>query len=138
MSRVYIAGPMTGRPGYNFAAFDKAAAQWRGYGHTVTTPADITRAHWLLTRGRVFDPETDRCEYGDADMCALFAQDMAAVCAADTILVLDGWLGSRGARIEAAIACALGKRFVDAVTYERLDVEAVGTVVRSVVAKEAA
>jgi len=121
--RVYIAGPMTGRPLYNFSGFDNAKAEWEARGHRVTTPADITRRMWAERFCRTFDPQTDRCEYGDALMCDLFAADIEAVTKADAIAVLAGWPVSKGAKIEIAVARALGKPVYDAETFALLEVE---------------
>lgn len=38
--RVYIAGPMTGLPEYNFPAFHAAAKAWRDAGWEVLNPAE--------------------------------------------------------------------------------------------------
>lgn len=136
--KVYIAGPISGFPLYNFPAFDEAAAYWRGFGHQVTTPADITRGLYWERYGRQYDPATDRAEWGDPITCELFRRDLDAVCTVDSLVLLPGWLNSRGARMEVAVACALGKRFVDhGGDYDRLDVEAC-VVVNRLVKYEAA
>ena len=114
--KVYIAGPMSGKPQYNFPAFDAVAFDWREHGNVVASPPDITRAFWWDRFGRQYNPETDRAEWGDAVTCELFKRDLAAVCDADVIVVLDGWEHSRGARIEVAVANALRKRVVSAST----------------------
>lgn len=74
--RVYIAGPMTGLPDWNFPAFDAAAAAWREAGWEVINPADA------------FDRETNRpyVEYVEKDI------DDLKTC--DAIAVLPGWDGS--------------------------------------------
>ena len=41
MARVYIAGPMTGLPEFNYPAFNDAADKLRDAGHHVENPADI-------------------------------------------------------------------------------------------------
>lgn len=128
--RIYIAGPMSNVPLYNFPAFDEAAAYWRADGHEVSSPADITRGLWWERYGRCYDPATDRAEWGDPVTCELFARDLAAVCAADAIVVLPGWQDSRGAKIETAVACALGKRFVEHGTFDRIALVATTAVVR--------
>lgn len=39
--RIYISGPMTGLPDFNFPAFHDAAARLRERGHEVANPAEI-------------------------------------------------------------------------------------------------
>jgi hypothetical protein len=41
MSRVYLAGPMTGIDALNFPAFHKAAASLRASGYEVVNPAEV-------------------------------------------------------------------------------------------------
>jgi hypothetical protein len=48
--KVYLAGPMTGYPRWNFDAFDEAARQLRSDGHDVVSPHELD-----LERG--FDPD---------------------------------------------------------------------------------
>jgi uncharacterized protein DUF4406 len=109
---VYIAGPMTGYPRYNFPAFDNAQIRWSEAGHQVTTPAGITRQYWIEQFGRTFSPDRDRCDYGSREMCDLLTRDLAAVCRADAIVLLPGWAGSKGCAVELATAKLLGKRVI--------------------------
>ena len=39
MAIIYLSGPMTGYPDYNYPAFNLAAAALRAYGHRVYNPA---------------------------------------------------------------------------------------------------
>jgi hypothetical protein len=88
MMRVYIAGPMTGLPDYNFPAFNAAAQAWRVAGWEVLNPAES------------FDGRTDLPyeEYVEHDL------DLLKTC--DAIAMLPGWNGSnaRGSVWERAIA----------------------------------
>lgn len=88
MSRIYIAGPMTGLPDFNFPAFHAAAAAWRAMGWEVMNPAEAFHgAQDLAYR-----------EYVRHDI------DVIRTC--DAIALLDGWDGSnaRGSVWEWAIA----------------------------------
>ena len=114
--RVYLAGPMTGIPLYNFPAFDAHKARWIADGQDVTLPADITRELWRERYEREYDPATDTAAWGDAIVCEMFKRDMAAVCDADAIALLPGWRKSKGANLELAVARALGKKVYDSAT----------------------
>ena len=87
--KIYLAGPMTGLPGLNFAAFHTSAAWLRGMGHTVINPAELNT-----------DPE--------AEWHACMRVDIAALVTCDTIYLLPGWEDSRGAKLEHHIAERLG------------------------------
>lgn len=45
MRRLYLAGPMTGLPDFNYPAFHAAAAAWRAAGWTVANPAENFNGH---------------------------------------------------------------------------------------------
>ncbi|MDK9607088.1 DUF4406 domain-containing protein [Lelliottia wanjuensis] len=83
MSRIYIAGPMTGIPEYNRPAFFDAAAQLVDRGHTVLNPA-------TLPNGLTQPQYMDIC-------CAMLR-------CADAVFLLEGWEQSAGARAERALA----------------------------------
>lgn len=97
MSRVYIAGPMTGYPEYNVPAFKDAALLLRYEGHEVVSPVEIFKIHF----GN--NTELHPSEYLIKDILDLFT--------CDTICLLKGWEGSVGAKCEAAIAVTLGMKF---------------------------
>lgn len=97
--RVYIAGPMTGKPEWNFPAFDAAAECLRQRGHEPVNPADLDRAIG-------FDPSAN-CVSHDFLRDAM-KRDLAAVCDCDAIAMLPGWEQSGGARVEWALATHLG------------------------------
>lgn len=85
--RLYLAGPMTGIPHFNYPAFNAAAAMLRAEGHEVFNPAEVT--------------ETDRR--------AALKADLTWICDhAEGIALLPGWERSSGARAEHALAVALG------------------------------
>lgn len=96
--RIYIAGPMTGLPEYNFPAFNAAAAAWRAAGWDVLNPAEA------------FDGDTAR-EYRE-----YVAHDMTLLRSCDAIAMLPGWDGAnaRGSVWEREIALLLGLTVHDA------------------------
>jgi hypothetical protein len=104
--RIFVAGPMRHLPGFNFDAFDAAAAALRGIGHEAFNPAEEDRLGG-------FDPvgcsgDENLAELG-FDMRAAFARNMDYLCRrADAVALLDGWHRSRGVRAELAAASVLG------------------------------
>jgi hypothetical protein len=118
--KVYIAGPMTGKPAYNNEAFMQAAGIWSSAGHTPITPFAANHIVFMRRYGRLFNPHDDQCEYGDAVMLECVAEDMRILCEADAIALLPGWAQSRGALVELALARNLGKKVFDAVTMKEV------------------
>lgn len=101
MIRVYIAGPMTGIPEFNFPAFNAAAAKLRGYGLEVENPAENPAppcGSWL----------------------AYMRMAVAQVATVDLLVMLPGWEQSRGACVEFNLAKGLGLKVLTlAETLER-------------------
>lgn len=89
MSRIYIAGPMTGYPGLNFQAFHSAAKYWRDFGYEVINPAEI-------------NPDLN------ADWTECMVEDIKQLSICDEIFMLNGWDNSYGAQIEHLVAKKLG------------------------------
>lgn len=85
--KIYIAGPMTGYPDYNRAAFNAKASELMAEGHIVLNPA-------MLPGGL--------CQSEYMDIC------LAMVRSADAIYLLNRWEESVGARAEHALAEKLG------------------------------
>jgi hypothetical protein len=73
--RVYIAGPMTGHPDWNFPAFHAAASAWRELGWEVINPAEA------------FGGQTD------LPYSAYVQQDLADLQRCAAIALLPGWDG---------------------------------------------
>lgn len=96
--RAYLAGPMTGLAEYNFPAFRTATAELRELGWEVFSPAEVDEAAG-------FNPKTDRPE----PLRHYMKHDLPAVLTSDVLVVLPGWQGSKGARLEvhAAVACEI-------------------------------
>lgn len=95
--RLYIAGPMTGKPEYNFPAFAEAAKDLRAAGYKVLSPAEMD-----LAEG--FDPKHDTAhpwEYYQH-------RDFAAIEDCNGLAMLPGWEYSQGACDEQKYAHRLG------------------------------
>lgn len=91
--KVYLAGPMTGLPDFNYPAFHKAAAKLRAEGYYVYNPAEIAE------------------DYGGTegfDVRQGFAEYTRIICEeCDGVMMLPGWEKSTGATAEHALATAL-------------------------------
>jgi hypothetical protein len=81
--RLYLAGPMTGRPDYNHAMFYAFAGLLEQAGYEVVNPATFPiERTWLEAMGHCL-LEVSKCQ---------------------GVATLPGWDESRGARLEVALA----------------------------------
>lgn len=89
MTRIYLAGPMTGLPNLNFPAFRAEALRLRSLGFDVVNPAEINMG---TTMGWV----------------GCMKKDIAQLVTCTSVALLDGWENSQGAQLEVHIAKKLG------------------------------
>lgn len=87
--RIYIAGPMTGLPDFNYPAFNAEAARLRALGWHVENPAENA---------------APPCGSWSGYMRLAIAQLVTC----DAVCLLPGWSASRGASIEHGLAVHLG------------------------------
>lgn len=85
--RIYISGPMTGLPDFNYPAFNAEAARLRALGYHVENPAE--------------NPPQDSWE-AYMEVC------IPQLLTCDTIALLPGWSESRGALRERQVASQNG------------------------------
>lgn len=88
--RIYISGPISGKPGDNRVAFRIMQLELERAGHTAINP------HNILCPVR--KPRWE--DYMKADLIEMLA--------CDKLVMLTGWWWSRGARMEHSIAKKLG------------------------------
>lgn len=91
--KIYIAGPMTGIKDFNYPAFNAEAARLRALGHEVLNPAE-----------------------NPAPPCGSWAGYMRLalrqLIECECVVLLPGWIESKGAMIERNLAQALGMAIV--------------------------
>ncbi len=123
---IYVAGPMRGKPDFNFPAFKAAAAKLRAQGHTVFNPAERDEM--------IHGPEVGKSATGDlrdAESKGFSLRDaLKADCAwicdhGDAIALLPEWERSAGATTERALGITLGLKiiYLDNAGNARPDVE---------------
>jgi hypothetical protein len=110
MKSVYIAGPMSGYPEFNFPAFFAAQATLEALGYKVWNPA-------AKDAENDFSDETYKA--GDAaasieegfDLREAYLWDIEKVINSDAIYMLKGWEASPGARGEHGVAMVMKKHY---------------------------
>lgn len=95
---VYLAGPMTGHPDYNFPAFHLAATRLREFGLTVVSPAEDDQ-------GKPLTPPSPEAALPHQ---AYMLRSLRMMLACDAIFLLPGWDASTGAQLERQVARACG------------------------------
>jgi hypothetical protein len=107
---VYVAGPMTHIPQFNFPAFDSMAAALRRAGFRVVSPAELDNE--ADRKAAMASPDGSALDYGNgvkATWGDFLARDVKlladgdAIGPIDGIVVLPGWQKSRGARLETFV-----------------------------------
>ncbi|WJN61306.1 DUF4406 domain-containing protein [Pseudomonas sp. SO81] len=93
MRRIYIAGPMTGLPEYNYPAFHAEAARLRALGYIVENPAENPKQpSWFM----------------------YMRQALRQMLTCDAIALLPGWANSKGALLERYVGQMVGLQILRA------------------------
>ena len=110
--KLYVAGPMRGYPNFNFPLFDEATEHYRSLGFYVVSPAEHDRE---ICDGNIEDKPGyatgDVSMYAEStgfDFKSVIMWDLAQIAECDGIVLLPGHENSSGARVELALAQALG------------------------------
>jgi hypothetical protein len=101
--KIYLAGPMTGIPQFNYPAFHTAAARLRELGHTVFNPAESDSPEYQAAAMASPDgaqgsiSHLPHSSWGD-----ILAEDVKMISegGVEAIVTLPGWQNSKGARLE--------------------------------------
>ena len=106
--KVYLAGPMSGIPMFNYPAFTTVSAKLREQGYEVYNPSEIDdeedQKAAMASADGTFASLSSRTSWGD--FLARDVKIIADECAG--VALLPGWWDSRGARLEAFVALQLG------------------------------
>lgn len=98
MMRVYLSGPMTGLPEYNYPRFFEVAEVIRDAGHWVYNPAEYDFTGELV----------------DFPVKEAFAEYCRIICTeCDAIVLLENWQASTGVAAETSLARAIGVPVID-------------------------
>lgn len=95
MKRIYLSGPMTGLPDYNYPAVNTEAARLRALGYTAENPAE--------------NPAPARKEW---ELYMRTALRQMLTC--DAVAFLPGWNEPRGPNVEIELALHLGMAVMQA------------------------
>lgn len=90
ITKIYIAGPMSGYPQNNYPAFDASASALRSLGYEVVSPAEFGV------------PDGTRVHYVD-----LIREDLRLMLDCHAVATLENWWESTGARNEVQVAGVL-------------------------------
>lgn len=96
--KIYLSGPMTGLPSFNYPLFNQQAARLRALGHVVANPAEILGGDTTQTRS------------------FYLRKDIQDILLCDAVALLPNWERSKGARLEVSLALELGLALFDALT----------------------
>ena len=96
MKKIYLSGPMTGFPEFNYPLFNKTAKALRGKGFLVYNPAEYHYVEEDFPLKRAF-----------SEYCGFIINE------ANAVYVLPGWERSKGASAEVALARVFGLEIVE-------------------------
>lgn len=111
MPTLYVAGPMTGIPNFNYPHFREVGDSLRECGFTVLNPVDVDAMH---------EAERNMVDASLRHVCAdcdngikhewhwYMRRTLKMMLEADGVALLRGWERSRGAKLEVEVAKGLG------------------------------
>lgn len=113
MKKIYIAGPMSGIPEFNFPKFFAKEQELKDDGWLVFNPAnksneEAVTKHTSFNTGNSVALVSDGWSFKEA-----YKWDTDKVIEADAIYMLKGWEASPGARGEHSVAMAMKSKYPD-------------------------
>lgn len=109
--KIYIAGPMTGYPEFNFPAFFTAQYTLEKLGWTVFNPANKDAEAGVVNGAGWAEGDDQKLMASGWDFKDAFLWDVTKVIEGDGIYMLSGWEKSSGACAEHAVAVAIKARY---------------------------
>ena len=106
--RIYLAGPMSNIPQFNFPAFDAAEADLLARGYDVVPPFDL---HDPVIRPQCLaSPDGALNSVPSTTWGYALARDVEIIAdqGIEAIVVMDGWEKSKGARLEVFVGRLCG------------------------------
>ena len=111
---IYIAGPMSGYPEFNFPAFFRAQENFEQHGWQVWNPAAKESEDTVVTDHKNFaSGNSEGIVAAGWDYKSAFLWDVTKVIHGDAIFMLKGWEYSPGACAEHAVAKFIKKQNPD-------------------------
>lgn len=113
--KIYIAGPMTGKPQFNVPKFDEVAIALRSQGFQVVSPAELDSPEMRKLALESEYGELAPLEEGTGETWGhVLARDVKLI--ADQgiegiVFISSDWYLSRGARLEATVGLLCGLKF---------------------------
>ena len=104
-TRVYIAGPMTGREHFNFPEFFRVEQVLADLGYDVMNPA-------RTDHGVTWQEAAEHARLNPKSWEEYMRIVLASLLTCDVICLLDDWWTSRGANCEQAVAAWLKMPFI--------------------------
>jgi hypothetical protein len=111
MKQIYIAGPMSGYPEFNFPAFFTAQYTLEKQGWKVWNPANKDQEAGVVTDASFAAGDDQALMKSGWDFKETFLWDCDKVIKSDAIYMLPGWEKSAGARAEHAVAVSIQQRY---------------------------
>lgn len=111
MKEVYIAGPMSGYPEFNFPAFFSAQAMLVAAGYKVWNPAAKDDEADVKSDESFKTGDDQQLMKSGWDFKEAYLWDVTKVIQSDAIYMLPGWERSAGARGEHAVAISIQQRY---------------------------
>lgn len=102
ISKIYLAGPMTGIELFNYPQFHRVATALREDGNEVVSPAETVLPNGTICQ---LDPPTADDARPHTDY---LREGLAKLLECDAIALLPGYADSRGAMLELRVAEELG------------------------------
>lgn len=109
---IYIAGPMSGYPEWNYPAFFAAEARLKAFGYNVKNPARKDEEMGYDDKEAKATGDTALAiKKGTFDFREAFEWDIKQILNGDAIYMLKGWEASPGACAEHATAVVMRKNY---------------------------